>query len=255
MKKVIYLFFFLFIFNFSLVAQAFELEEPNYHKAFIIEPIFSVQFPGIDFKDRFGVSMQAGLNLSYKFSKNWYLGGEGDFLFSGAVKETKHVQHFLTNSGLVITKEGYLDEVNYNLRGGIGKFFVGKSFYFRKSKPENGILIRFGLGYINHKILIDVNKKITPQLTKFYARGYDRMTHGFLLSQYFGLIRLQKGQFINLSLGVELTEAFTKGLRPYDFYLGKPLHDARVDFMFGIKLNWMIPVFIGESSAKEYYTY
>ena len=156
---------------------------------------------------------------------------------------------------MVITDEGYLDEVNLNLRGGIAKVNLGKSIFFKAEKPSNGMLFKMGVGYMQHKILIDVNKKNTPQLTGQYAKGYDRFSNGILLSQYIGLIRLEKGKFVNVTLGFEITEGFTHNARPYDFYLQEKLTEKRVDMMYGIKFTWMIPVYIGKSSSSQYYTY
>jgi len=223
--------------------------------AMLIAPIVSVQIPGADLANRFGVAYLMGLSLDYKFGKNWYVGGEGGLLFGTTVKESNHLEHTLAQNGMVITDEGYLDEVNLNLRGGIAKVNFGKSIFFKAEKPSNGMLFKMGVGYMQHKILIDVNKKNTPQLTGQYAKGYDRFSNGILLSQYIGLIRLEKGKFVNVTLGFEITEGFTHNARPYDFYLQEKLTEKRVDMMYGIKFTWMIPVYIGKSSSSQYYTY
>lgn len=227
----------------------------NFENAILIAPEISFQIPGADLAKRFGPGYQFGLSLHYKFAKNWYVGSEGGFLFGTSVKETEHIENAITANGQIITDEGTLDDVNLNLRGMILKLNAGKSFFFKPSKPSNGLLVKFGAGYMHHKILIDVDKRITPQLTGDYVKGYDRFSNGLLLSQYIGLIRLEKGKFVNLSFGFEITEAFTQNQRPFDFYLQKPLNDRRVDLMYGFKLSWMIPVYMGESSSSQYYTY
>ncbi|MCB0539045.1 MAG: hypothetical protein KDE33_16145 [Bacteroidetes bacterium] len=229
--------------------------KPEYHDVFLISPVISVQFPGADMAKRFGIGYQFGLAADYKFKANWQIGAEGGFLFGTKVKETDHIKHTLASNGQTITNEGPLDDVNLNLRGAIVKLNAGKGFYFRKSKPNSGLLVKLGIGYMQHKILIDVDKKKTPQLTGNYAKGYDRFSNGILLSQYIGLIKLNKGKFVNLALGFELTEAFTHNARPYDFYLNQKLKETRVDLMYGIKLNWYIPVYFGKTTKSEYYYY
>lgn len=227
----------------------------NYENALIIAPTITFQIPGVDFADRFGIGYQFGLELDYKFNKNWLIGGEGGFLFGTQVKETDHIENAITQNGLVITDEGALDDVDLSMRGAVLKVNAGKSFFFKPSKPSNGLLLKLGVGYLHHKILIDVNKRISPQLTGDYAKGYDRFSSGVLLTQYIGLIRLEKGKFVNLSLGFEISEAFTQNRRPYDFHLQKPLNDSRVDLMYGLKFSWMIPVYLGQSTSNQYYTY
>ena len=253
MKYVQVIFIFIFLSS-SLMAQ--EKDDPIApENAILISPVISVQIPGGDFAKRFGVGYAFGLSLDYKFKKNWFIGGEGGLLFGTNVKEKDHIVNTLADNGMIITDEGYLDEVNLNLRGGFAKVNLGKSFFFNPAKPSNGLLLKFGLGYLQHKILIDVNKKNSPQLTGKYAKGYDRFSNGLLLSQYIGLIRLEKGKFVNVALGFEITEAFTQNARPYDFYLQQKLNETRVDLMYGIKFTWMIPVYIGKSSSSQYYTY
>lgn len=253
MKKAPFIFIF-FLFASQVLAQANDdvVETEN---AILISPIVSVQIPGADLAKRFGIAYQMGIGADYKFGKNWYIGGEGGLLFGTNVKDGKHIEETLAQNGMVITDEGYLDEVNLNLRGGVAKLNIGKSIFFNPAKPSNGLLFKFGVGYLQHKILIDVNKKNTPQLTGLYAKGYDRFSNGMLLSQYIGLIRLEKGKFVNVSLGFEITEAFTRNARPYDFYLQQKFTENRVDLMYGFKFTWMIPVYTGKSSSSQYYTY
>ncbi|MBL6876401.1 MAG: hypothetical protein ISR01_06375 [Chitinophagales bacterium] len=227
----------------------------DYEKTLLLSPIISLQIPGVELAERFGLAYQFGLAIEYKFAKNWSLGGEGGFLFGTKVKETDHIEEALTLNGLVITEEGSLDNVDLNLRGAVVKVNVGKSFFFSPEKPSNGLLLKLGVGYLQHKILIDVNKRITPQLSGEYAKGYDRLSSGLLLSQYIGLIRLEKGKFVNLSIGFELTEGFTSNRRPFDFHLQRALKESRVDLMYGVKISWMIPVYLGQSSSNQYYTY
>jgi len=253
MKTVNLIFAFVLLWNCTLAQNN---DDPiDTESAMLIAPIVSVQIPGANLADRFGVGYLMGLSLDYKFGKNWYVGGEGGFLFGTQVKETNHIEQTLAQNGMVITDEGFLDGVNLNLRGGIAKVNVGKSIFFKAAKPSNGILFKLGAGYMQHKILIDVNKKNTPQLSGQYAKGYDRFSNGLLLSQYIGLIRLDKGKFVNVTLGFEITEGFTRNARPYDFYLEQKLTEKRVDLMYGVKFTWMIPVYIGKSSSSQYYTY
>lgn len=257
MKFKILFFVILYILIFPLYSQNENTEntKPEYNDVLLISPVISVQFPGVDMAKRFGIGYQFGLAAEYKFKANWQIGAEGGFLFGTKVKETEHITNTLTSNGQTITNEGPLDDVNLNLRGAIIKINGGKGFYFRKSKPNSGILVKLGIGYLQHNILIDVDKKKTPQLSGHYAKGYDRFTNGILLSQYIGLIKLNKGKFVNLALGFELTEAFTHNARPYDFYLNKKLKENRVDLMYGIKLNWYIPVYFGKTTKNDYYYY
>lgn len=258
MNKLFSILTFLFLFNHVFAQDNNEEKKDNnitYDNALIIEPIIQVNFPGADLSKRFGTMFNFGAGIDYKFGKNIYIGAEGAFIFGPKSKESDHIKNTLTESGLIITDDGVLDDVNLSMRGAIMKATAGKSFYFNKEKPSNGILLKFGVGYLQHKILIDVDKRITPQLSGDYAKGYDRLSRGFLLSQYVGLVKLEKGKYVNLSLGLEITEAFTQNARPIDFHLNEKLSEKRVDLMFGIKMTWMIPVYTGATTTNDYYYY
>lgn len=232
-----------------------EEKATSFQKAFLISPVISLKVPGADMADRFGIGYQFGLDLSYKFGQNWYTGIEGGFLFGTNVKEKDHIISALAGNGMVVTTEGFLDDVNLNLRGMSLKAHFGKSFYFNSVHPNNGLLLDFGIGYLQHKILIDVDTDLTPQLSGQYAKGYDRQSGGLLLSQYIGLIRLQKGKFVNVSLGFEISEGITTNMRSYDFFNGQKMDGVRIDLMYGFTFKWMIPVYLGETTNTEYYTY
>ncbi len=226
-----------------------------YDNAIIFSPTIKFIIPGADLADRFGIGYQFGVGVDYRFKKNWFIGGEGGFVFGTNVKEKDHLQEALSAEIYTVNSDGALEEVNLNLRGALVQFNAGKSFFFRPDKPGNGVLIKMGAGYFHHKILIDVDKRLVPQLSGAYAKGYDRLSSGLVLSQYIGLIRLDRGKFVNLSFGFELSEALTANRRAFDFGTQQKISGGRIDLMYGFKLSWMIPVFIGESSQSQYYTY
>jgi len=258
MKYTIFIIFGLLVSNFSFAQEEDNTNNITYDNALIITPTIQINAPSGDLKDKSGVIYGFGMGMDYKFAKNIFFGVEGHFIFSPDSKQSSHIQNALSGSGLVITNEdgiGVLDDVNLSIRGAQIKSTIGKSFYFRKDKPNNGLLLKFGIGYLQHKILIDVNKRITPQLSGDYAKGYDRLQRGILFSQYIGLIKLEKGKFVNLAVGFEITEAITNNVRPHDFYLNKKISDTYLDLMFGLKVSWMIPVFLGETSTNKYYYY
>lgn len=227
-----------------------------YDNGILIKPTFTFQIPGAEMAHRFGVNSNFGINLSYKFGKNWTLGGEGNFLFGNKVKEDGHVAGATsTVPELVITGTGALEEVILSERGGMTRVVGSKTFPFNKNKPNSGLEVGFGAGYMFHKILIDVNPDVTPQLSGDYAKGYDRLSHGLALTQYIGIIKLEEGKLVNLSLGLEFTEGITRSARSWDFFQGRKLDKTRFDFLVGLKLSWIIPVFTGESNSSEYYYY
>lgn len=246
--------FFICLFTFSLLAQ--KKDDPVvFDNAFLISPSYQFQLPLNDMFHSYGFNHNVGMEFGYKFGANWMVGVEGNFIFGPKIKDKYILDNLLTTSGYLIGTDGSLEPVNMNERGMILTANFGKTIYFSPKQPNSGLLLKFGLGYIDHKIYIDVNDKNVPQLSKEIKKGYDRFTSGVAFKQYVGLIKLQKKSYLNLSFGIEATEGITQNRRPYDFVAGRKLDKARFDFLIGFKFNWFLPVFNGASSKSEYYYY
>lgn len=249
---------FIFAFTFLIVLPFYAQDKKapvDYDKAFLITPVFSFQIPAAEMAHRYGVSTSFGMSFDYKFAKNWMVGMEGNFMFGKSVKQSGILENVLASNGMAITRTGELAEINLGVRGAALRYNTSKIFNFRDSKPNNGLMLKLGIGYLMHKMVIDAGKDAVPQLSGDYVKGYDRFTHGLVVSQFIGLIKLERGKFVNLYGGIEAMQGITKSGRAWDFYQAQKLDKTRFDFMIGFKVGWMIPVFLGESSASEYYYY
>lgn len=253
MKKI---FLFLLTVILALNVSAQKNDDPVFFDdAILISPNYSFQLPMSDMFHSYGFNHNIGLELDYKFKQNWIVGLEGNFLFGSKVKDESITNAIETTEGSVIGADGNLESVTLSGRGMtiMGKF--GKIIYFNPKMANSGLLLKFGVGYIDHKILLDTKDSNVPQLSKELRTGYDRFTSGVAFSQYIGLIKLEKKKFLNLSFGVELTEGITKNRRAFDFAAGKALNKTRLDLLIGFKFNWYLPVFMGKSNKDEYYYY
>lgn len=226
-----------------------------FDNALLISPSYSFQLPMNDMFHSYGANHNLGLEVGYKFGKNWYVGAAGSFLFGSKVKDTTLLDNILTSDGYIVGKDGVLEEVHLSGRGMNLMANFGKTIYFNVEHPNTGLFLKFGMGYLEHKIFIDTKEKNVPQLSKEVRTGYDRYTNGIAFSQYVGLIRLEKNKYLNFAFGVEATEGITTNTRPFDFATGKTFNKTRFDFLIGFKFNWFLPVFMGESSKSEYYYY
>jgi hypothetical protein len=244
----------LILVSFESTAQKKETDV-EYDNALLITPTYSLLIPAAETGHRFGLTHSFGMAFDYKFGKNWMVGLEGNFLFGRNIKEKGIIRNVLAANSMAITTPGELDNIDLSMRGTVNRFHFGKIFRFSDSKPNNGLLLKFGAGYMMHKIIIDAKKDVVPQLSGDYAKGYDRMTHGLVLSQFIGLIKLERSKLINLYAGIELMQGITKNARNWDFYQGRKLDGTRFEFMIGLKMGWMIPVFFGETTGSEFYYY
>lgn len=253
MKKITLLLFTVFV-AFNLSAQKGD-DKVFFDDAILISPSYNFQLPMSDMFHSYGFNHNMGLEIAYKFKQNWLVSVEGNFMFGSKVKDETILNSLLTSEGSLIGTDGSLEGVTLSGRGMNLMAKFGKIIHFNPKMANSGLLLKFGIGYIDHKTLIDTKDSNVPQLSKVLKTGYDRFTSGIAFSQYIGLIKLEKKKYLNLSFGVELTEGITQNRRPFDFATGKKMDKTRLDLLIGFKFNWYLPVFMGKSNKDEFYYY
>jgi len=130
---------------------------------------------------------------------------------------------------------------------------VGKIIAFKKPNVNSGIYIALGLGSLQHKIKIDVDKGTVPYLNEEYQKGYDRLTNGFAISQFIGYRFFGHYKLLNFFAGVELVEAFTQNRRAWNFDTNSSETGSRTDIMLGLKAGMVIPVYRKQTDKYYYY--
>ncbi len=227
------------------------ISDRNYTSAFLIAPAYSFQFPLGDMQKRFGGNSNLGGTVTYQFLKHWHIGIEGGFLFGNRVKENTMLDSLSTaldgNYGKFINAtDNSLVNLSLQERGWNLKFVAGKTVILSKKQHalnHSGLLFLTGIGFLEHKVLIDVREDVLPQLNKTYRKGYDRLSNGFVISQFIGGIFLKHKKWFAIYGGIQADVAFTKNRRPWNFDTYSADTHQRIDAFIGIKLGWIIPVF------------
>ena len=120
--------------------------------------------------------------------------------------------------------------------------------------PNSGIMIRAGVGYIQHWIRIRVEEeKIVPGFQGDYGLGYDRLTSGFSMHQFIGYLYMGDSRVLNFYVGWEFVEAWTKNRRDMNFDTGLREEDSRFETLNGFKVGWIIPIYRRTPKAFYYY--
>jgi hypothetical protein len=219
--------------------------DKNFNNAILIAPAFTAQFPLLDMQKRFGYNSQLGGSLSYQLRKHWHIGVDAGFMFGTKVKEDSVLNKISTSQGnFVGVQNGTLVNVFLQERGFTVKAFFGKTIVFGKNPlNHSGLLLLTGVGFMQHKILIDVRKETIPQLNSTYRKGYDRMANGPVISQFIGGIYLKHKKWLSFYGGVQADIAFTQSRRVMNFDTQTSDTQKRIDLLIGIKFGWIIPVF------------
>lgn len=243
------LFLSIFLFTTNIYAQDEDfISDRNYTSAFLIAPAYTFQFPLGDMQKRFGVNSVIGASVTYQFLNRWHIGIEGGFLFGNKVKENTILDSLSTATGgkFINAEDNSLLNLSLQERGWNGKLLIGKTIILNKNQSKlnhSGLLFLTGIGFLQHKILIDVREEVLPQLNKTYRKGYDRLSNGFVLSQFIGGIFLKHKKWFSVYGGVQADVAFTHNKRHWNFDTYSAETKQRYDIFIGIKLGWVIPAF------------
>jgi hypothetical protein len=216
---------------------------------------YSYQFPDGDLTERFGNNSSIGGGFMLKTRLNWMFGAEFNFLFGNDVKIADQIMGNLkTEDGVIINMAGNFTSYSIYERGFYISGRIGKLIPILSPNPNSGITLFGSLGYLQHKIRIEVPENTAPQLNDDYKRGYDRLAGGFGMSEFIGYTYLSNSKLFNFFFGFEINQAWTKPLRDVNFDTGEPDPiQKRFDLLYGIKAGWIIPLF--ERKPAKYYYY
>jgi hypothetical protein len=215
---------------------------------------YNGQFPFGNIKERFGFNSLFSLELLYKTKNNWLFGANGGFIYGSNVKQNYVLDNLENPNGLFVTQYNDLTGVRLQEQGFNVQATFGKIIPVSRKFPNSGVLLLTGFGMLQHKIAINVRAAELPQLSPEYKQGYDRLTNGPVISQFAGYTFMARRKYFCGYAGLQFDAGFTADRRPYDFYLMAPLKSQGVDMFLGLKIGYMIPVFL-LTSEKEYYYY
>lgn len=222
-------------------------------EAVLIMPNYTAQFPFASQKQRYGFNSLFSMQILYKTDHNWLMGINGGFIYGTHVKEN-YLLDSLAYGGFLVTQYNDITQVKVEQWGMNIQFTAGKIIPFNPKYPDAGILIMDGFGFIQNKIAYNVKASELPQLSPQYRKGYDRMDNGPVLSQFIGGTFMARRKYFSGYAGLQFDAGFTRDRRPYDFYSMQVLNDKRYDLFVGIKVGYILPVWL-KTSEKEFFYY
>lgn len=223
-------------------------------RAFIPNFAYSFQWPGGDVAETYGNNSTIGGGFFYKSESNFLVSLDANYIFGSSVKNPDQILSMVLNSqGYIIDGNGTYALYTLYERGFTLNLRFGKIIRVFNPNPNSGIMLMGGLGWLQHRMVIDNQHRTAPQISGDYAKGYDRLTGGLNLNQFVGYFYMGKRRAFNFYGGFEFIEGFTKSQRDYVFDLMKKDDGSKLDLYFGIKLGWMIPIY--KRAPEKYYYY
>lgn len=233
--------------------EQIEIKNDNVKPGFINIFSYGYDISGADLGKRYGGNFHVSISPTYYFNNtNFSLGINADFLFGYNVK-INPFDNLITFDGQIINTEHYLSALTTSERGYIAGIFASKIFPFQDINKRHGIRLDLGVGYMSTWIRFKDELGSIPQLEGEYLKGYDRMSNGWALKEFIGYQYLKKKSKINFTTGFEFLQGFTKSIRGYNYDLGLQDNENRLELLFGVKIGWILPIYIENSPEEIYY--
>jgi len=206
-----------------------------------------------DLYQRYGFLNHIGILAGYKTSRNVFWGMDANFMFGNQVKMTGLFDHLVDSYGNITDVNGDIAKVLVYSRGVNVNFAAGFILPILSPNENSGIFIHGGVGYLLHRLRVETQDQVIPQLELDYKKGYDRLTIGPNLHQFIGYSFLANGGFYNFYGGFYIQEGFTKNKRTIFFdQPDVPVStDTRIDIQYGVKIGWQIPFY--KRQPKDFY--
>ncbi len=214
---------------------------------------YSIMAPVGVLSERFGTGFSAGGQVEWMtWPGNWILGIDGQFGFAGKVKE--NVLDFLQDEDEnIVSRDLSISQAFLQQRLVSGKIVVGKLIPFFESNKRSGLRVTLGGGYQFHWIKVNDELKSLAQIEGDYGTGYDRLTGGFLISEFIGYQHISLNRRVNFYAGMDVGQAFGKSLRSYDYATMQRDDRSRVDVTLTFRVGWSIPLWTGTGTRDIYY--
>ena len=220
-------------------------------------PWVSVQY-GInltagDLNDRHVFFNHVGMFAGYKTESNWIFGLDGSYLFGGDMRVTGLFDHLVDSKGNITDQNGDIATVLVFSRGMAVSLNAGKVLNLLSPNPNSGVYLSFGAGFLAHKIRIETQEHVVPELELDYKKGYDRLTQGLNLNQFVGYAYMANQGFLNFYAGFYVQEGFTFNQRNlfYDLPNTPVPTDMMLDIQYGLRFSWLVPVY--KRKPKDFY--
>lgn len=211
--------------------------------------------PDGDLGKRFGNIHNVGFGGLFKLPNHWLFSLDASYQYGLNVKENEILVNLVNSSGTVMNNGGTPADYSVGQRGFSMYGKIGRLFPLTQRNLNSGIIVLLGGGVYYHKINISTSRNDIPVLSENYRKGYDRLCMGPALTQFVGYSYQSSNRYYNFFIGVDFMEAFTESVRKYNYDTRMPDTGKRLDITYGIRLGWMIPIYLNTRNASNEYEF
>lgn len=210
-----------------------------------------------------GPFLDFSLGCDYKYKSNWMVTLDGDLWFGynsdNLEDRAQRMGDIYTPGGYLLSWGGYDGEVQAYNRSLAVRAGVAKILPVIKNNPNSGIMFKLSGGWMMQKTVFnqDYTQSPVPQLNGNYAKLYDHLRNGALLTESVGFIFMSNmSTYVNFKVSFDVSQCISWSSRSYqiDNVMGLNGKDSNryFDLMYGVRLTWMFPL-MGKTTYDYYY--
>lgn len=209
-----------------------------------------------------GPYLDFSIGCDYKYKSNWMVTLDADLWFgynSDNLRNREQRMPIYSANGLLYCWGGYDGAVTAYNRGLAVRLGGGKIIPVMKKNPNSGIMVKVSGGWFMQKTVFsqDMNESPVPQINGDYAKIYDHLRNGVMLTEGIGFVFMSNlSTYVNFKVMFEVSECLSWSMRPYqlDNQMGLNGKDNNkyFDLMYGLRLSWMFPL-MGKTTYDYYY--
>lgn len=210
-----------------------------------------------------GPFLDFSLGCDYKYKSNWMVTLDGSIWFGYNSDNLKNRAERMGNvyapGGYALSWGGYDGVVTAYNRSLAVRVGMAKILPVLNNNPNSGIMLGLKGGWVMQKTVFNQNytESPVPQLNGDYAKLYDHLRNGAILTESIGFIFMSNlSTYVNFKIALELSECVTWSSRSYqiDNIMGLNGKDQNryFDLIYGVRLTWMFPL-MGKTTYDYYY--
>jgi hypothetical protein len=250
LKKHLFFIFLLIVFHLTISAQI--VKKDSIPKGFLFGFGLGVSQPLGVLNERFTTGSKLNFNALYRTKNNLMIGFGAEQLFGSHLKDSTLFQTLKNDQGVFIDINGIPAAVIITGTGFIFKGNIGKLITFKDNK-NSGIFCNLSMGFLQHKIKINVQETQVPGLHDEYLKGYDHLTNGLYTNCFIGYMFLARDGRFNFSLGLDYGLGFTKNRRNWNYDSNSFDNSLRLDHIMSIKLSYFFSLYLSDPEADNYF--
>ena len=210
-----------------------------------------------------GPYLDFAIECDYKFKRDWMVTLDGDLWFGynsdNLTQRAERMGDLFTSQGYLMSWGGYDGVVTLYNRGLSVRPGVARLFHILPKNPNSGLFLKLSGGWFMQKTAYsqDMNESLVPQMDGDYAKLYDHLRNGAILTESIGFLYMSNYiNYINFKVELFASQCWSWSSRPYiiDNVMGLNGKDDNryFDLLVGVKLSWLFPL-TGRTAYDYYY--